>query len=258
MKECPMRRRDLMMTAGLLTAGALAIMSRRIATAAQSPASSSPTAPSQAVPSPVVLELFTSQGCSSCPPADALLTELAPHPNIVALTWHVDYWNNRAWRDPYARPEWTARQRQYADALQTEVYTPALAVNGTKMLVGSDRASVRAAITDAPVLIVPVTLQRTDAGLAAQIGARPDAALVTLVVYDPARATSVDGGENAGRTLKETHIVRSATPVPTPAGAATLSLPAIPGSQGAVLLIQDRNLGILGAAQVRAAGEAIA
>jgi hypothetical protein len=233
-----MRRRDV-----ILAAGALAVAPRMaIATAAPL----------------VVLELFTSQGCSSCPPADALLTELAPHPGIVALTWHVDYWNNHAWRDPYARPEWTARQRQYADALQTEVYTPALAVNGTKMLVGSDRASVRAAITAAPALIVPVTLQRTDAGLAAQIGARPDAALVTLVVYDPARATSVDGGENAGRTLKETHIVRSATPVPTPAGAATLSLPAIPGSQGAVLLIQDRNLGILGAAQVRAAGEAIA
>ncbi len=208
----------------------------------------------------MVLELFTSQGCSSCPPADALLTELAPHPNIVALTWHVDYWNNRAWRDPYARPEWTARQRQYADALQTEVYTPALAVNGTKILVGSDRASVRAAITAAPTLTVPVSLQRTDAGLLAQIGARPDAASVTLVVYDPVHATSVGGGENAGRTLKETHIVRSATPVPapTPAGAATLSLPAIPGSQGAVLLIQDRNLGILGAAQVRAAGEAVA
>jgi hypothetical protein len=232
-----MHRRDLILAASALAAAP------RLAIAATPPL--------------VVLELFTSQGCSSCPPADALLTELALHPGIVALTWHVDYWNNLGWRDPYARPEWTARQRHYADALSTEVYTPALAVNGMQMVVGSNRSAVRAAITAAPALTVPVSLQRTDAGLAAQIGARPDAASVTLVVYDPVHATSVGAGENAGHTLKESHIVRSATPVPTPAGAATLSLPAIAADQGAVLLVQDRNLVVLGAAQVRAAGEAI-
>jgi len=231
-----MRRRELILTAGALAAAP------RLAIAATAPL--------------VVLELFTSQGCSSCPPADALLTELARRPDIVALTWHVDYWNNLGWRDPYARPEWTARQRRYAEVLSTEVYTPALAVSGTQMLVGSDRSAVRAAITAAPVLPVPVSLQRTDAGLSAQIGARPDAASVTLVVYDPAHATSVGSGENAGHTLKESHIVRSATSVPTQAGTATLSLPAIAADQGAVLLIQDRDLVVLGAAQVRAIGEA--
>ena len=232
-----MRRRELILTAGALAAAP------RLAIAATPPL--------------VVLELFTSQGCSSCPPADALLTELARHPEIVALTWHVDYWNNLSWRDPFARPEWTARQRRYAEALRTDVYTPALTVSGTQMLVGSNRSAVRAAITAAPALPVPVSLQRSESGLTAQIGARPDAASVTLVVYDPVHATSVGGGENAGHILKESHIVRSATPVAAPAGPATLSLPPITADQGAVLLIQDRNLVVLGATQVRAAGEAV-
>ena len=64
-----------------------------------------------ASPAPVVLELFTSQGCSSCPPADGLLGELTRHPGVIGLAWHVDYWNSLGWRDPYARREWTDRQR---------------------------------------------------------------------------------------------------------------------------------------------------
>lgn len=70
------------------------------------------------VASPVVIELFTSQGCSSCPPADALLSELARRPEVVALAWHVDYWNHLGWHDPYTSAEWTKRQRRYAKSVE--------------------------------------------------------------------------------------------------------------------------------------------
>lgn len=233
-----MRRRDL-----ILAAGALAVAPCTVASAVAAPV--------------VVLELFTSQGCSSCPPAEALLTELAPRPGVVALAWHVDYWNNLGWRDPYASRDWTERQRRYAAQMNAEVYTPALAINGTRMVVGSDRSAVRSAIGSAQTLPVTVELRRTDEGLAARVGPRPEAATVTLVVYDKARATSVGAGENSGRTLKEGHIVRSATLVEAASGDVALSLPGIAPDQGAVLLIQDHELAILGAAQVRAAGAAV-
>ena len=103
----------------------------------------------RAAPDTVVLELFTSQGCSSCPPADALLGELVRRPGVIGLAWHVDYWNSLGWTDPYARPAWTERQRSYAKYLRGEVFTPALVVNGAAMVVGSDKASVDRAIGEA-------------------------------------------------------------------------------------------------------------
>src|SRR5260370_1298325 len=99
---------------------------------------------------PVVLELFTSQGCSSCPPADAFLGELSHEHGVIALAWHVDYWDALGWRDPFARRVWTERQRKYAKALNGEVYTPALVVNGATILVGSDRSAGRRALLSDP------------------------------------------------------------------------------------------------------------
>src|SRR5678815_1789072 len=98
---------------------------------------------------PVVLELFTSQGCSSCPPADALLGRLARRPDVIALAWHVDYWNSLGWRDPYASRQATDRQRAYARQLGQGVFTPALVVGGQAIVVGSDRAAVDSAIGSA-------------------------------------------------------------------------------------------------------------
>ena len=154
---------------------------------------------SAAAPAPVVLELFTSQGCSSCPPADALLGEMARRPGIIALSWHVDYWNSLGWRDPYARREWTDRQRTYARYLNGEVFTPALIVNGVAMMVGSDGDAVRQAIGQAVPPPVPVSLRRTEAALEAELGVTASHATGTLVTYDPEQATQVGAGENHGR-----------------------------------------------------------
>src|SRR4051812_10358250 len=114
---------------------------------------------------PVVLELFTSQGCSSCPPADALLGRLAQRPSVIALAWHVDYWDHLGWRDPYASRQATARQQEYARQLESVVFTPALVVNGRKIVVGSDRAAVETAIGTAGPMRVAVTLTRLGDGL---------------------------------------------------------------------------------------------
>jgi hypothetical protein len=207
--------------------------------------------PAAAADPPVVLELFTSQGCSSCPPADALLGELAQRPNVIALAWHVDYWNALGWRDPFASQHWTERQTGYAMHLRNEVYTPALVVNGASMVVGSDRVAVRAAIGKAPALSVPASLRRTAAGLEAEIGSTPEPMTRLLAIYDPDRQTDIGSGENGGRRLREYCIVRELHPIVTDAG--TVTLPAIQGTQGAVLLLQDANWRVCGAADLRPA-----
>src|SRR5271155_2357499 len=107
---------------------------------------------------PVVVELFTSQGCSSCPPADKLLGELAGRGDVVALGFHITYWDGAAWRDPFSRPESTARQQAYDRRLTSgQVYTPQMVIDGTIDEIGSDRAAVLAAIAAAkPVASAPV------------------------------------------------------------------------------------------------------
>jgi hypothetical protein len=197
---------------------------------------------------PVVLELFTSQGCSSCPPADALLGELSHEHGVIALAWHVDYWDALGWRDPYARREWTERQRKYAKALSGEVYTPALVVNGATMLVGSDRSAVRRAIDQASPPSVSVVLRGTPAGIDVEIA--PTATPVTgqLITYDTEQTTQVGAGENMGHGLREYRVVREAVNLE---GLKTrFSLTAIPPSRGAVLLLQDASSRIVGAADL--------
>src|SRR6266404_8712419 len=88
--------------------------------------------PANADPRPVVVELFTSQGCSSCPPADALLGELARRDDVIVLGFHISYWDSLGWKDPFSRPESTERQRAYARLFEGQVYTPQLVVGGTR------------------------------------------------------------------------------------------------------------------------------
>lgn len=205
-------------------------------------------APTPVVPGSVVLELFTSQGCSSCPPADALLGELARQPGVIALAWHVDYWNSLGWTDPYARRAWTDRQKDYATQLGSEVFTPALVVNGGIMLVGSDKAAVGQAIAEATPLPVAVSLRRTATGLEAEPGASSGRLTGLLVTYDPEVATQVGAGENQGRRLVDYRVVRDV--VQLPALTPRMTLPAVPENRGAVLLLQDESRRVMGAAEV--------
>lgn len=224
-----MRRRDLLVTASTV----LAIRAARAATRA------------------VVLELFTSQGCSSCPPADALLGELSRQPGVIALAWHVDYWDRLGWRDPYASKLATDRQRAYAARLHDEVYTPGLVVNGEAIVVGSDRRAVAAAMAEASELSLAAALQREPGGVTAAIGETPAPLSALLAVYDPERATAVGAGENEGRRLREYCIVRATHQARTTGGAAqTLRFPAIAPQQGAVLLLQGNDLRVVGAADL--------
>jgi hypothetical protein len=197
---------------------------------------------------PVVLELFTSQGCSSCPPADALLGELARQPGIIALAWHVDYWNSLGWRDPYAKSEWTERQKVYAKHLKGEVYTPALIVNGSALVIGSDDAAVRRAIGQATPPPVTATLRRGPSGLTAEIMATSLPVTGMLVTYDPEQSTPVGAGENQGRRLNEYRIVRDVSVLEHLE--TRLSLPPVPDGRGAVLLIQDASWRVVGSADL--------
>jgi hypothetical protein len=207
-----------------------------------------PATRARAVPPPVVLELFTSQGCSSCPPADALLGDLVRRPGIIGLAWHVDYWNGLGWTDPYARRAWTDRQRAYAKFLNGEVYTPALVVNGAAMVVGSDSGAVRRAIDQAAPPPIAVTLRRTVSGLEAEISATSTPVTGLLVTYDSEQTTQVGAGENGGRRLVEYRVVRDV--VTLDALKTRLALPPIPEKRGAVLLVQDASWHVAGAADL--------
>jgi hypothetical protein len=235
-----MRRRRLLLGAGTIG------LTRAAAAAAWPGGTASPTAAA-----PLVLELFTSQGCSSCPPADALLGVLARQPGVIALAWHVDYWDGLGWHDPFASRFATDRQRAYAARLDAEVYTPALVVGGRRIVVGSDRGAVAAAMAQAGDTARPVTLRREAAGLVAETGPLPTPLTALLVGYDPMRSTAIGAGENGGRRLSEYRIVRSVAPLgPWQGAVGPLALPALPAGQGAVLLLQDAALKIRAAADL--------
>ncbi|MDQ2805110.1 MAG: DUF1223 domain-containing protein [Pseudomonadota bacterium] len=166
-------------------------------------------------PRPVVVELFTSQSCSSCPPADALLGALKrARPDVLVLDFHVDYWDRLGWKDPYSSPEATQRQRQYAAALGAEVYTPQLVVDGRRQVVGSDQAAVLAAVEArreeldrAPS--PPLRLEQRAGKIVLSVGAGQGSGTLWLVGYDDEHTTQVGGGENGGRRLTEVNVVRS-------------------------------------------------
>jgi len=158
---------------------------------------------------PVVVELFTSQGCSSCPPADQLLATLADDRSLAPLSFHVDYWNDLGWADPYSRPAWTERQHQYARALgDTRVYTPELVVGGIAGMVGSNAPRVRRAIARAPrPALLAATATWKPGRLEVTTTAPPDAE-VLVAVWEAERSTKVTRGENSGETLSSVRVVR--------------------------------------------------
>lgn len=162
---------------------------------------------------PVVVELFTSQGCNSCPPADAFLGELAQRPDLIALSLHVDYWNYIGWKDPFSSPEATQRQRDYAQSLGlSSVYTPQMVIDGSFDAVGSNRSQVNEAIAAAsqrPKIPVAIASNPTGGWQVTIPEAELDQpATVWLALYDRQHVTPIRRGENAGRTLTNYNIVR--------------------------------------------------
>jgi len=162
-----------------------------------------------------VVELFTSQGCSSCPPADELLVELAGRPDILALTLPVDYWDYLGWKDTLAQPAFTARQRAYASARNDkQVYTPQVVVNGLKPIVGSDRTKIEGQIAKAAEgrgLPVAIALNETGSAVSVAIDASADASLsgeAWLLPIAKSREVTIARGENKGRTVTYNNVVR--------------------------------------------------
>ncbi len=204
-------------------------------------------------PLPTVLELFTSQGCSSCPPADRLLGRLGRRPGVIALAWHVDYWDRQGWRDPFSSRQATARQQAYAKRLGSEVFTPAIVVGGARMAVGSDAGDIDAAMAVTPAAAVPVGLSRTAEGLSAEVGAAGQPVRALLVFHLPEHTTLIGAGENGGRKLTEYRIVRQVLDMGSWDGASRrFDLPEPPAGHGTVLLVQSAGLAMLGAAELPA------
>jgi hypothetical protein len=208
-----------------------------------------------AQPRPTVVELYTSEGCSSCPPAEAQIGKLAKHDDIIALAFHVDYWDDLGWRDRFGLPEAVARQRQYAHTLHlASVYTPQLVIDGQRDLVGGgDGIGSGGASGNKPG--VPLDVAVHNDSLIVTLGAQPQPALcdVLLLGYLPEAASKVTRGENAGRELHEFNIVRSLRTLGSWQGEGrTFSVPlsAIAADATAVVvLVQQRDQGpIVGAA----------
>ncbi len=198
---------------------------------------------------PVVLELFTSQSCSSCPPADALLGKLAQRPEVIALAWHVDYWNHLGWLDKYSSKQATARQQAYARQLGSEVFTPALIVNGANVVVGSDRSAIERAIQTAAPLPIPVTLNRTGTGTTVDVGAANSSLRALSILYDPEHSTDVRGGENDGTQLHDYRVVRQVDVLGEWDGTPrSFTTPLAGAGQGQVILVQTAELRVVGAA----------
>jgi hypothetical protein len=168
---------------------------------------------------PVLLELFTSEGCSSCPAADALLAELAKDPGVVALEMHVDYWDDLGWKDPFSQALFSERQSTYAVRLgRRGVYTPQVVVNGAAEGVGSDRGRIAALRVAArpPAARLALVATRVGDALDIQAGApeAPAGAELVVAIAESGLATQVQRGENAGRRLAHGAVVRRLVAVP--------------------------------------------
>jgi len=165
-----------------------------------------------------VVELFTSQGCSSCPPADELLEELAERPDVVALSYSVDYWDYQGWKDTLAAHEFTERQKAYAAARgDRQVYTPQMVVNGRVHVVGSDEDAVTKAMEEGARPSIPIGVDMMGDAISVSVGEAatdaPDKATLWLVLYDRHVTVPIERGENRNRKLDYYNVVRRMRPI---------------------------------------------
>ena len=215
-------------------------------------------APAQAEPV-VVVELYTSQGCSSCPPADEFVAMLASDPRILPLALHVDYWDYIGWADKFAHPKFTDRQRAYAKAVGSRtIYTPQLIIGGQDRIEGFAPDETAARLRDHMAKGSHVRLTVTREGDRLVIRAEADPPLtepvrVQLVRYKPEETVTIERGENAGKTVTYTNIVTSWEGLGDWAGQEPLELTApFEGAEpGAVIVQSSGPAAILAAARVK-------
>ncbi len=213
----------------------------------------------QGTASGTVVELYTSQGCSSCPPADEYLRKLAEEPGVIALALHVDYWDYIGWTDKFGDEKFTARQKAYAHAVKSNtIYTPQMIVGGVDQVEGTDPAMVEAAIRRhqqaSPMVALQLMRHGTDLMIAAQANPPLEAPLrVQLVRYHPMASVAIRDGENAGRVLDYANVVTSWTLLGQWDGQADLHLTApVEGEDPVVVILQAEGPGkIYAAAQVK-------
>jgi hypothetical protein len=221
-------------------------------------------APAVARPASAVIELFTSQGCSSCPPADELLAEYAQRDDVLAISMPVDYWDYLGWKDTLANPANTQRQREYASSRGDRmVYTPQVIINGIAAAPGYDRriidSTIEATISQLGADNVAVNMESIDEEIVISVGAaneqgRYQSGTIWLLLFEKQVLVPVTRGENAGRSITYTNVVREMTPVGTWNGdQAVYTLPKDDlmsrGLEGCAVLLQSGSVGpIVGAA----------
>ena len=210
-----------------------------------------------AAESPVVVELFTSQGCSSCPPADKVLGQIAERDDVIAIALHVDYWDYLGWKDEFADPSFTKRQRAYARAKGTRtVYTPQMIVGGADHIVGTRSMELADLIQKhrATPNPVKVSLQRDgDRVRIVAVGKTGGEAIVQILTYTPKSTVNVRRGENAGRTLDYHNTVNKIVEVGRWNGSSDYRASVkMPNDAPVVVMVQQKGAGpILGAARLR-------
>jgi len=233
---------------GLIIAGGLALgLAGAVGSTAQ-PAGAGPARLDAPPPEPVVVELFTAQGCSGCIEANRVVEALADAPGVIALTWSVDYWDYLGWADTFARPEFAQRQRAYQSALRLRgVYTPQVVIAGRRQVSGAEADAVQDAVDEeAARRIFPPEVQFREGGEAVGVGSGQvpaGGADVWAITYRPGRQdVSVSGGDNRGQVIGSVNVVRSLTRLGAWRGQPILlTLPALDDAQDrTVVLVQAR------------------
>ena len=206
---------------------------------------------------PVVVELYTSQGCSSCPPADRLLAELAHHDYVIALALHVDYWDYLGWKDDFADPDFSDRQRRYARVWhERSVYTPQMVIQGVQYMVGSRADEVQRQIMQFETDVSPVLIEASFEGDTATVTVRPEnrpmpTSTVYLVRYSEGRDVMIERGENRGKTIHYVNVVEAWDTIAEWDGRSAISIQARGQAAGNyVVIVQEAGQGQIFAARL--------
>lgn len=206
----------------------------------------------------VLVELFTAQGCASCPAADAMLVELAARPDVVALAFHVDYWDYLGWRDGFAKPAFSERQGRYARKTgRGMIYTPQMVFDGQRSAIGSDHASIREAIAECAAVEEQVVLGvsavpggegsrssvRLHLEMTSDASITPTPVDVVAVHVEPLRRVAINSGENVGKTVDYVNIVKDISLLMTWDGRSELLDLDLPAEGRVAIIVQETGAG---------------